>query len=83
MKEINIFDAKTHLSGIISDIIENHEEFIIKKRGKKVAKIIPYEEHEKPDLKTVFREMDQLAKEIGKTGITQEEIRKMREEGRE
>ena len=82
MKEVNIFDAKTHLSAIISEVVENHEQYIIKKRGQKVAKIVPYEESEEVDLKSIFTAMDSLRKEIGKTGITQSEIRKMRDEGR-
>ncbi len=82
MKEISIFDAKTHFSGIISDVVEHHQEFVIKKRGEKVAMLVPYEAKEKVDLKSVFKAMDNLAKVIGKRGITQSEIKKMKEEGR-
>jgi len=37
---------------------------------------------EQVGLDSVFRTMDKLAKEVAKTGITQDEIQKMREEGR-
>ncbi len=83
MKEINVFAAKTHFSGIITEVLEQHQQFVITKRGQKVAKIIPYETEDKKDVDTVIEAMDVLAKEIGKTGITLDEILEMRDTGRE
>lgn len=82
MKEVNMFDAKTHFSSIIAEVVENDEEFIVKKHGQQVARIIPYRGTEQPDVKVTINAMDDLAKEIGQQGISQEDIRKMREEGR-
>ena len=81
MKEISVFDAKTHFSGVIADVIDNHEEFIITRRGERVAKIIPFTVEEKRPVEAIIKEMDALSKELGATGITQDEIKKMREEG--
>lgn len=40
-KLIGSFNAKTHLSKLIDDV-QKGEEYIITKRGKLVAKLIPY-----------------------------------------
>jgi prevent-host-death family protein len=42
-QKIGAFEAKTHFSQIIEKV-ENGADFIITKRGKPVAKIIPFEE---------------------------------------
>lgn len=81
MKEINLIDAKTHFAGVIAEVINHGQEFIVTKRRKKVARIIPYTKPEQVDVNSVIKAMDKLAKEIGKTGITKEDIRKMRDEG--
>jgi prevent-host-death family protein len=46
-QQIGAFEAKTHFSKIL-DKAENGEDFIITKRGKPVAKIIPFEK--KPEM---------------------------------
>ncbi len=38
---IGSFEAKTHLSGLIDNVQKGHE-YIITKRGKPVAKLVPY-----------------------------------------
>jgi len=40
-KIIGSFEAKTHLSGLIEEV-QNGTEFIITKRGKPFARLIPY-----------------------------------------
>lgn len=82
MQEYNLFDAKTHFSSIIAQIIDQQEEVLIKKRGQIVAKIIPYQTEKKIDVRSAFKALNNLAKELGHTDITAKEIRKMREEGR-
>lgn len=63
MTEITLFDAKTY-----------REEYVITKRGKPVAKIVPIENEKKHDITATLKEMDNLKREMGKTGITLEEI---------
>jgi prevent-host-death family protein len=46
-QQIGAFEAKTHFSQII-DKAEHGEDFVITKRGKPVAKIIPFEK--KPEM---------------------------------
>jgi prevent-host-death family protein len=46
-QQIGAFEAKTHFSQII-DKAENGEDFVITRRGKPVAKIIPFEQ--KPEM---------------------------------
>ena len=44
MTQYNIYEAKTNFSKIIQDIYDKNEDtFIISKKGKPIAKIIPYE----------------------------------------
>lgn len=82
MTEISLFDAKTHLSSIISIVEEAQVEYVITKRGKPVAKIVPIDNEKKPDIVAVLKDMDNLKREIGKTGITLDEILSFKEEGR-
>ncbi len=44
MKKIGAFEAKTHLSQILSDIEKKEDEIIIQKRGKNVAVLISFNE---------------------------------------
>ncbi|MCI5209926.1 MAG: type II toxin-antitoxin system Phd/YefM family antitoxin [Candidatus Electrothrix sp. ATG2] len=44
MKTMAISQFKAHALRIISQIAENHEPMIITKRGKPLARILPYEE---------------------------------------
>jgi prevent-host-death family protein len=85
MTEISLFDAKTHLSGIVSAVEKDRIEFVITKRGKQVAKIVPIDYEQKPDIAAVLQAMDNLKQEIakrGKTGVTVEEILEFKETGR-
>lgn len=82
MKHISVFDAKTHFSGMITEVMENREEFIVTKRGKKVARILPYVETEEVDFDDVIKALDALAEDVGKTGITADDIIEMKESGR-
>lgn len=44
-KTMGSFEAKTHLSTLIDDVQKGNE-FIITRRGKPVAKLIPYTDYE-------------------------------------
>jgi len=46
-QEIGAFEAKTHFSKILEKV-ENGDDFIITKRGKPVAKIIPFIKYSNP-----------------------------------
>lgn len=82
MKEVTLFEAKTHLSGLINEVVNNGEQIAITKHGHAVAMLIPIEQSKRQDMASVIKEMRALSKEIGKTGMTLAEIKKMRDEGR-
>lgn len=84
MTEISLFDAKTHLSSIISTVEEDQVEYVITKRGKPVAKIVPIADEKKHDIAAVIKDIDNLKREIAKAGIsiTLEEILSFKDEGR-
>jgi prevent-host-death family protein len=60
-QEIGIFEAKTNLSQIIEKV-ENGTDFIITKRGKPVAKIIPIGQENKMTRKEAVEKMIELRK---------------------
>jgi len=78
MKKIGAFEAKTHLSEILEEV-KNGEEVTVTKRGKPVARIIPFKV--KPDIavrKEIFKRCEIIRKKVkGKVNI-----RKLIEEGR-
>lgn len=47
MAEVNIHEAKTHLSRLLARVVAG-EEIVISKAGKPMAKIVPFQESEKP-----------------------------------
>jgi prevent-host-death family protein len=79
-QQIGIFEAKTHLSEIIEKV-ESGADFIITKRGKPTAKIIPIEQGKKVSRKEVIEEFRELRKHYkGKPGSFN--IREAIEKGR-
>jgi prevent-host-death family protein len=45
MKTMTISDFKARALQVIEDVFETREELVITKRGKPVARVIPYQEH--------------------------------------
>ncbi len=81
MKHFGAFEAKTHFSELLGDVIKG-EKFIITKHGVQVAMIIPFTKAEEniDPVKDAIRALKKLRK-----GITlgkKFSIRKMLEEGR-
>ena len=81
MKQFGSFEAKTHFSEILGEVI-NGESFVITKHGVQVAMIIPFTQKEEgvDPVKNSIRAIKKLRK-----GITlgkKLSVRKMREEGR-
>lgn len=81
MKHFGAFEAKTHFSELLGDVI-NGEKFIITKHGVQVAMIIPFTKDEEgvDPVKNSIRALKKLRK--GVTLGKKLSIRKMREEGR-
>jgi prevent-host-death family protein len=60
-QQVGTFEAKTHFSQIIEKV-ENGADFIITKRGKPVAKIIPFEQEIKMTRKEAIEQLIELRK---------------------
>lgn len=81
MKHFGAFEAKTHFSELLGDVI-NGEKFIITKHGVQVAMIIPFveEKNESDPIEDAIRALKKLRK-----GITlgkKLSVKKMLAEGR-
>jgi len=84
MKQVGIFDAKTHLSSLI-DEVEKGGEIVITRHGKPVAKLVRAEERLSPEAVARRRQALKELLEIGqrlKINATQEQIKAWIEEGR-
>ena len=60
-QSIGAFEAKTHFSQIIGKA-EHGEDFIITRRGKPVAKIIPFEREKEMTFKEAVEQLKELRK---------------------
>jgi len=60
-QQIGTFEAKTHFSQII-ERVENGADFVITKRGKPVAKIIPFEQEKELTQMEVLEQFRELRK---------------------
>ena len=77
-KEVGLFDAKTHLSMLINRV-ERGEEITITRRGVAVARLVPAQSQQRPDLKQVAAKIRELSRGVKLKGVT---IRELIEEGR-
>jgi prevent-host-death family protein len=79
-QQIGAFEAKTHFSQIIEKV-EHGADFIITKRGKPVAKIIPIEKEKEMTFEEALEQLKELRKLYrGKPGSFN--VREAIEEGR-
>jgi prevent-host-death family protein len=69
-KSIGSFEAKTHLSNLIDNVLKGND-YIITKRGKPVARLIPYTAYgNDPSIKEIVIQFDNIRKSIkGKINI--------------
>ncbi len=76
-KKINAFEAKTRLSELLRET-ERGASFIICRRGKEVARLLPPEKKKKKDLEEILRQFQEIRSRVkGKVNV-----RKLIEEGR-
>jgi prevent-host-death family protein len=79
-QEIGAFEAKTHFSQIM-DNVAHGADYVVTRRGKPVAKIIPFEKKPEMTFKEALVEFERLRKNYrGKPGSFN--IREAIEEGR-
>ena len=80
MKEVSLFEAKTHLSGLVNEIINTNHEIAITKHGRPVILMTLFSESPKPDIQKAISSIRQLRAEL--PALSVQEIQDMREEGR-
>ena len=79
-QQIGTFEAKTHFSRIIEEV-EHGADYVITRRGKPVAKIIPFKQEEEMTFKEAIERFAEIRKLYrGKPGSFN--IREAIEEGR-
>jgi prevent-host-death family protein len=80
MKSIGSYEAKTHLPRLLGEV-QKGESIVITKRGKPIARLIPADSQERPDVKQVIADFRAYSQRQGRTlgGMS---IREAIEEGR-
>lgn len=79
---IGTFEAKTHFTKIITQVISG-EEILITRRGKAVAKIIPIKEtFDRDAIKAAIFRLRKLAKEMQLGSFDWDEWKSYKDEGR-
>jgi len=79
-QQIGAFEAKTHFSQII-DKVEHGADYVVTRRGKPVAKIIPFEQKPEMTRAEAFEKLKEMRKHFrGKPGSFN--IKEAIEEGR-
>jgi prevent-host-death family protein len=68
MREVGVRELKQHASELLRDVREKRESITITYRGKAVAQLVPVVQQEatREEARRVWKEMDELAKEIGR-----------------
>ncbi len=64
MKTMNITNFKAHALKVINLVFQNHENVIIKKKGKPVAEIIPYKKLNNKNMPGKLAETKKKEKDI-------------------
>ncbi len=81
-KKIGAFDAKTHLSKILEEV-EKGEEYVITRRGKPSAKLVPYRDADyELKMDEILARFDRIRNSV-KRRVTIKEIKEWIAEGRE
>ena len=82
MKTVGAFEAKTKLSQLLRSVEEHHEEIIIQKHNRNIARLIPFDEDggEKPNKDTILGGLRKIREK--QTHLSVDEINAMINEGR-
>jgi prevent-host-death family protein len=80
MRHFGAFEAKTHFSELLKEVIKG-ENIVITKHGVEVALLVPFKAQEKPEhpVSEAIRTLKKLRQKQTLDGLS---IREMREEGR-
>jgi prevent-host-death family protein len=71
---VGVAEGKKRFSSLMRDALEDNKEFIITKRGKPVAVIIPYEEYKHSKRLEGHKKILEARETFLKTGISSDDI---------
>ena len=71
---ISVAEGKKRFSNLLREALEDKQEFIVTKRGKPVAVIIPYEEYKQSKRLEGFRKIMEARESFLKTGLSADEV---------
>ena len=74
MTEVGAFEAKTHLSSLL-DKVGRGEEFLITKRGKPVARLVPVERFDREKAAQAVRDLREWRRKVNLRGLDWKELR--------
>lgn len=80
MKEVSLFEAKTHFSGLVNEIMSKQTEIAVTKHGHPVIIMKSFLEAKRPDVAGAIAAIKQLRR--GLSALSVDEILEMRDEGR-
>lgn len=74
---ISVAEGKKRFSSLINDALEGKKEFIVTKRGKPVAAIVPYDEYKHSKRLEGYKKIMDARDAFLKSGVSAEEIFKV------
>lgn len=78
MESVGSYEAKTHLPALLERVAKG-EEFVITKHGVPIARLVPVEQNQQRDVRSVIEELKQFRKGHTLGGLS---VREMMNEGR-
>jgi prevent-host-death family protein len=72
--KISIAEGKKRFSSLIGDALEEKKEFIVTKRGKPVAVIIPYDEYKQAKRLEGYKKILDTREAFAKSGMSPDEV---------
>jgi prevent-host-death family protein len=78
MESVGSYEAKTHLPALLERVAKG-EEFVITKHGVPIARLVPVEQNQQRDVRSVIEELKQFRKGHTLGGLS---VREMINEGR-
>ena len=72
--KISIAEGKKRFSSLVGDALENKKEFIVTKRGKPVAVIIPYDEYKQAKRLEGYKKILDTREAFAKSGVSADEV---------
>lgn len=80
MREVSLFEAKTHLSGLVNEIVESQDEIAITKHGHPTVIMRPFNEPAQLRVTNAIAKIKRLRETLPPLSV--DEIIDLRDEGR-